>query len=426
MRTVFFKIGHITLTLLCCTAVAIAQNQAADSLVMLYNNYFKLEASSQKMTTKVEDVDSKLAKLDKSIGGIGNEIKHLGENLNSSLEKVNRLTEDDILSKQSRLNTQKEKIIKTCIYVGHASNSFDALDAALAQSDYLSDITKLNNPTNTDLGFSLSDDITILLKQKIIKGNSKFNGRKVGKFLEFVKNIIKNPIVTSITSAIPAVSAISSVVDLVSGIAVRERGVSVKDFTEFKRALDKYIVHYNGLAKANHNFNTNIQNLKIKLEALRTVMNNYTLERIRTINPNANINTDQEMYKVIATYYDPTDIQRYINDILKQYEYKNGEVNYTPALNDKRLSYPFYAINQAQFIRQELESLTNEYISSYKDYHKAIKKVLEKSKPLSKKPEKINQKLELLTQKLGRLVSTFEKNVKIDRVNIALQEIPTI
>ena len=95
-------------------------------------------------------------------------------------------------------------------------------------------------------------------------------------------------------------------------------------------------------------------------------------------------------------------------------------------MNDKRLGYPFYAINQAQFIRQELESLTNEYISSYKDYHKAIKSVLEKSKTLSKEPGKIDKKVEDLTTKLGRLVSTFEKNVKINRVNIALQEIPTL
>ena len=401
--------------------------QNADSLAQLYQNYMELWETNQQMTDKFEEMNQSLRDVGKKLGKVSEldgKVSNLNSTLNNNLEKVNRLTQNDIFTKKSRLATQKEKVINTSTFIGYSINSFDAIDAAFAQSDYMTDISSLNNPNNEELGFSLSDEITELLDKQIIKGNRKFNGKNAKKFLDVAKNIVEDPFVATFTSAVPGLSAIQGVLGLVSNVIVKEDDVTVEDYKAFKKEMDKFINHYNGLARAEGNFTSNLNNLEVRLEALRTVMNNYTLERVGSIHPDADFG-GMELHEVIATYYTPLELGSNIDAILS--EYKSGNtMNYTAALADKRLYYPVYAVNQAQFIRQELEALNNEFISSYRNYHKAIKLVLIDSKKLSKdNGALVDKKIMVLDEKLERLISTFEKNVKIGNMVNSLNNIPT-
>jgi hypothetical protein len=401
--------------------------QNADSLAQLYQNYMELWETNQVMTNKVNKLNQSVEDVGKRLGKVSEldgKVSNLNSTLNNNLEKVNRLTENDIFTKKSRLETQKEKIVNTATFIGYSINSFDAIDAAFAQSDYMTDISSLNNPNNEELGFSLSDEITELLDKQIIKGNRKFNGKNAKKFLDVAKNIVEDPFVATFTSAVPGLSAIQGILGLVSNVIVKEDDVTVEDYKSFKKEMDKFINHYNGLARAEGNFTYNLNSLEVRLEALRTVMNNYTLERVGAIHPEANFD-GMELHEVIATYYTPLELESNLNKILGEYQSGNT-MNYTTALADERLYFPVYAVNQAQFIRQELEGLNNEFISSYRNYHKAIKLVLMDSKKLSKdNGVSADKKIIVLDEKLERLISTFEKNVKVRNVVNALNNIPT-
>jgi len=345
--------------------------QEADSIATLYQRYIELFEQNEVATDEMQKLKETISGLNAKVGKVDNiqgNLDKLSSTLNSNLEQVNRLTNNDIFTKKSRLEAQKEKIVNTAVFVGYANNSFDAIDAALAQSDYLSDVSDLNNPTNTELGFSLSEEITGLLEQEIIKGNKRFNGKNVKKFISVTQNIIKDPFVATVTSTVPGLSAIQGVLGLVSNVIVKEDDVTVEDYQNFKREMDKFILHYDGLARANDNFNANVGNLQMRLEALRTVKTNYTLERIKTIHPDADFK-GLELHQIIATYYTPLDLEKNIEEVIGEYQVTPTNLDYTQALSDERLTYPFYAINQAQFIKQELEALTNEYISSYRNYH---------------------------------------------------------
>lgn len=419
---------HWLLTLaLTVTFMGNAFGQEADSLAKLYQDYSKL-------WEKHENVNEKLDKLDKSVLAVGEKIgkiteldgkvSNLNNSLNTNLERVNRLTENDVFTKKARLGAQKDKIVNTSTFIGYANNSFDAIDAAFAQTDYMTDISALNNPNNVELGFSLSEEISKVLEKEIVKGNKKFNGKNAKKFLDIAKNIVEDPFVSVFTSTVPGLSAIQGVLGLVSNVIVKEESVSVDDYKSFKKEMEKFITHYNGLARAESNFSSNVSNLEMRLEALRTVVNNYTLERVRAVHPEADF-TGLEVHQILATYYTPLDLEKNIDEIFKEYQ-KGNSMNYTAALEDERLTYPFYAINQAQFIKQELEALNNEYISSYRTFHKTIKKVLLESKSLSKDGGvAVDKKIIELDEKLERLVTTFERNVKIENVAISLNNIPT-
>lgn len=399
----------------------------SDTLAELYKSYIQLYENNQAMTAQLEKLNASVSTVGEQLGKISEldgKVKNLNNNLNTNLERVNRLTQNDVFTKKTRLEAQKTKIVNTASFVGYSINSFNAIDQAFAQTDYMTDISSLNNPNNTELGFSLSDEITELLEKEIIKGNKKFNGKNAKKFLDIAKNVVEDPFVSAFTSTVPGLSAIEGVLGLVTNVIVKEDDVTIDDYKAFKQEMEKFINHYNGLARAENNLTSNLGNLEMRLEALRTVMNNYALERVRAVHPEADF-TGMDLNQIISTYYTPLDLERNIERIFTEYS-ETGTMNYTAALADERLTYPFYAINQAQFIKQELEALNNEYISSYRSFHRSIKKVLIDSKPLAKdNGAAVDKKIMELDEKLERLVSTFEKSVAIGNVATSLNEIPT-
>ncbi|MDX2250391.1 MAG: hypothetical protein SF052_26645 [Bacteroidia bacterium] len=400
-------------------AQSLSGQSLSDSVAAIYKQYFILQAEK----TALED---SLNKVKTNFKNVQNQITGLNTDLSSSLQQVNKLTESDLLSKESRLKTKKEKIVTTARFIRAATHSFDAIDAALAQSEYLNDVGLLNSPTNEELGFSLNTEIIQLIDQQIIKSNTKFNDRNPTKFLEIVKTIVESPITTALTSSVPALSSISAVVDLVSSTIVKEKDVSVEDFKKFKESLGKYINHYEALARASYDFNSNLDKLKVKTEALRTLMGTFTVDRVNTLYPETISNgpTTIPINDLISKHYRPEELDNQINKIIEVHKDRRGNLDYQKALNEPRLNYPLYAANQAQFIQQELESVSNEYISTYKLYHSRLMEILDKSKTLSKNTAKVDQKRTELDEKLKRLIQTFHNNVKISEVNLTLQQIP--
>ncbi len=413
----------------CCLLISTAMAQlssspsgrftsSSDSVAEMFLRYYDIEKRHQELRDSLALVQQGYQRIDQRVIG-------LNDDLSTSLNQLNRLTENDVLSKESRLKVKKDKIIATSRFLRASLNSFDAVDAALAQSEYLNDVSQLNSPTNEDLGFSLNDEIIEMLEEQIIKANSRFNGKNPGKFKTFVKTIIENPVVTAVSTSVPALVSISSVVNLVSSICVRERNVTVEDFQKFREGLKKYITHYEALAQASYDFNSNVDKLKVKTEALREVLRTFTIERINTISPNAVRAQDSLMLSMLlTTHFRSDNLDRQVGRIIDEHRNTQYRLDYQSALNDPRLDYPLYAINQALFIQQELEQITNEYISTYQLYHQRLMDILSRSKTLSKDPDKVTAKRKDLDQKLDRLVGTFKKNVKIREVNLYLHEIP--
>ena len=411
---------------------ALQAQDMSDTIADMYQRYIMLMESNQKLQKNSAQISDSLNSLNQSLNKVTTTFSSVDEKLNritndlsSSLQQVNRITTNDLLSKESRLNTKREKILATSTFIRSANNSFDAIDAALAQSDYLGDVGSLSSPTNTDLGFSLSEEVTKVLKDKIIKNKSKIGGTSTTKVLAFVKQVVQNPMVTSFTSSVPALSSIQSVLGLVSNIAITDKKVSVQEYIDFNKEIEKYVIHYEALGKANSDFNSNIGKLRTQTEALRVIVRNFTVERIKTTTPEAQFETGLALHKVISQYYDRRDLEKRLDEIIEEHK-TGGKLNLQNALNEKRLDYPFYAINQAQFIQQELETITGQYTATYRKYHESITKVLQNSKSISKDPNKIDVKLTSLDKKLDASVKAFERNVKIKEVNRNLQLIPNL
>jgi hypothetical protein len=91
-------------------------------------------------------------------------------------------------------------------------------------------------------------------------------------------------------------------------------------------------------------------------------------------------------------------------------------LDYNVHLTNNLLLYPNYALNQAKFIRDEIESLSNEYVSILSTYQSTLKKVLEKSKNIGD-ANKIDVKISELDKKLKEVKITFSDNLNLYKLN---------
>ena len=384
----------LTIITIISASIVSAQNNK-DSLNVIYKNYFELLKTKDKLDTVVLKVNN------------------FEELMKSNNQIIKKLSDAELFGLKNQLEQRRKKIINTTEFVFASNASLNAIKQLDATSDYLTQISSLNNPENSDLGFSLSEEIAKILENEIIKGNRKINGVKKSKFLLFIDNIIKSPLTEELTSAIPVVSSIKSVVNLVMGNALKGNDVSIDDVIDLKKSLNVYLVHYEGLAKAQTEFEQNLGNLDIRKEGLVLLLTQYTTERSNTLNPNAISEQDKKLTltNVINKHYTKGIVQQSVDKIISA-----KPLDYNNHLTNKNLMYPTYALNQAKFIRDEVESLSKEYISIFSTYQSALKQVLEKSKAIGDK-NKIDNKISELEIKLLAVQVAFDDNLNIYNLN---------
>lgn len=373
-----------------------------DSLDLLYKKYFELQ--------KKQD---SLGRLSSSITTLEENYSKFNNILISNNEAIRKLTNAELFSLQEQLNQRKAKIVNTAEFVNVSNVSLNAIKQIDATSDYLSKVTSLNNPENMDLGFSLSKKVAEVLNQSVVKGEKKINGIRSNKFLALVDNIINSPISESISSAVPVVGALKSVVDLAIGTAVQGDDVKVEDISKLKNSLKLYIEHYEGLSRAQMEFDQNLANLDIRKNALISLLTQYTVERVNTLTPNSvAVSEDLVLTDLINEHYDRNQIERKVNSLTAV----GSQEELSRLLSDNRLLYPAYALNQAKFIRDEIDALGKEYISIYQSYQNALENVLVKSKAIGD-AQKIDKKIKELEDRLAMVEANFRESVNISRLN---------
>jgi hypothetical protein len=384
----------ITIIIVISTTITNGQT-LKDSVNVIYKNYFDLLKTKQKLDT------------------IAYKINNFEELMVSNNKIIKELSDAELFSLKKQLEQRTKKIINTTEFVFASNASLNAIKQLDATSDYLTQVSSLNNPNNSDLGFSLSHDIANIVEKNIIKRNKKVNGVKKSKFLLFVDNIIKSPIAQTISSAIPVVNSIKSIVNLVMGSALKGKDISIDDVIELKKSLKVYLEHYEGLAKAQTEFEQNLGNLDIRKEGLILLLTQYTKERANTLSPNSIPNQDKSLTLtgLINKHYTKKMVQQKVSQIINL-----KPLDYNLHLTNNLLLYPNYALNQAKFIRDEIESLSNEYVSILSTYQSTLKKVLEKSKNIGD-ANKIDAKIFELDKKLKEVKITFSDNLNLYKLN---------
>ena len=381
----------------------------ADSIANLYERYLSLELSVNERTK------DKLNQLEDRYKVIENQTK-------GNSERLNQISDKDRRTLKTIYENHKLSIVATANYMDAVNDGLNALEFSVSSLDYSNSIFELNNPTNTDLGFSLDKAMLKIIDQKIIKG--KFGKKFGGKFRAIISNIINNPIINNpitkaIVSTVPAVSSISSVFNMVNTVAVENEDIGTQALKEFNQEIQKYVAHYEALAKASRDLDFNLSNLKLKTESVRNVASNFVRQSVIDLyTPDgAPDMSSQDMNSVIKKYYNYAHVTQFI---IKLENVHNNNYNYLA----QRLVFPVVGRSKVSFIGEEVEKLFSEYLTTLNIYHESIKVILQNATKLSEDPSKITQKTTDLDKRYDRLIASYKKNVNLENIKALEDNIP--
>ncbi|MEM9981804.1 MAG: hypothetical protein AAF734_04855 [Bacteroidota bacterium] len=374
------------------------------------------------ITAQEAQEEDKNQQLTDSLKALFIQYNALRQEVSATNSILNNITDKDLTDARARYNKSVESIKSTTYFVEAMNKSLSALEASLSATEYFSGISALNNPTNDELGFKLEDEILILLDKNIIAKAKKM--KTASKFKRIVSNIINNPITNFVVSSVPAVSSISSVINLTNSVAVTEGNIEPEDLERFQKELKKYINHYEALAKANNTLNDNISNLDIKADALKKLLQDFIITTsVYLYKMDRSQMSDLSHNELIAQHYNYVKVQDHIATIERKYQ-KGGRLSYAGLIRDGRLSYSVVGRQKIDFMAEQLEQLVNEYLTALDQFHQNITTTLEKARELSKDKNKIDDKIKTLDKQYEEVRSTFLNNVDLKTMKRRLDAIP--
>ncbi len=402
-----------------------AQSTLSDSVYVLYERYFEMVKVADSLTGKLAlKVDSVAGTMGSDLDKVSKNYKYFNEVLEANNKKISSISETQLFTNKTLVERNMARMVNSTEFVESASTALNALDLTNQIFSYTDQITALNNPENTDLGFSLGRRVNRILEEEIFKGRSKVNKVKKEKFLTIVDNILKNPITTSFMQGLPVVGSIKSIVEMVINVSLQGSDIDVAEVTEMQRKLSDYVAYYQGLEKALLQFASKVSSIEVKTDALKLLLRNYVLDRIKTIYPNINpTEIEASLNDLLNEYYNYPKIQKDVGEIINR-DYTDGNKNifYSLAVNDQRLRFPDFAVGQSRFITDEIEAITSEYEAALNSYQETIEEVLNKSRVIGN-DAKIDKKIADLTTSKTEVVEAIKRNINLPRIKKSYQSL---
>lgn len=330
---------------------------------------------------------------------------------------VNTIEQQLRVEKEAKYKKRLRKVLQGPEFVKAAHTSLSALLLSNTLTDYLSDVGALSNPENAELGLSLQTTVVKIIDDKIFHGKPKVGKQKRQRFLEVVGHVIKSPLVTGITSAIPVVNSLGTITDMVSSMASNNDEVSMEDYEAYKKEIAAYVAFYQSLGQAGAQFDAKINNLGLRSNVLENLLRNFTLERSEILYPQLSAGgSPMEMNELIRNYYDKDAIAKIIDQIEQEAMIPDqGVWDFDKLLNDPRLAFPDFAINQARYISDELQTLSKEYLSAFQQYQSTVERILNDA-PTIVSPEKAQVKINSLREKLALMEKTYHSAIHVEEL----------
>lgn len=406
------KLIILCLVFLAIPGMLVAQNDSlrirtlSDSIASLYNRYLGLNRQLNNNNNRLDD----------KIKVIENQSSANSERLDKFLKNTELRTYETIY-KNSKLS-----FISSANFMNSVNEALNALEFTVSSLDYSNSIFELNNPTNSDLGFSLDKVILKIVDEKII--NSSKNGRRFGDRLKSILSgiinnpIINNPITKAIVTTVPAVSSITSVFNVVNSLAVGETTIGTEMLKSFSKDLEKYVGHYEALARASSDLDFNLTSLKVKTEALRKLANNFTTQSVIDLYTRDQVTgiEKMDMNSVVKKYFNYAATTEYIEKL----EQKNGSYEFL----SRRVVFPITNRSKISFILEEIERLYSEYVTTLNTYHNSIIAILNNANNLSEEPAKIKNKISKLETQFKTLLINYERNVDLSNIKALEANVP--
>jgi hypothetical protein len=266
------------------------------------------------------------------------------------------------------LISDQKKFKATTDFVDAAVNSINSFNSLVKKENYRNKITAFNNPTSSDMGFSLENEIQTALKPLLVKAKNT----NTTKFSQVISGFVNTQ--SRMPAAKPAVTTINPVfttlISLVGNLTIQEKKITTVDLDSFILATSKYFVQYEKLNQANMLFDQNIERINNRLKDLQFDIKEYMLDMITILYQNI----QRTQLKSLNTE----------ELFLKYLDKEKLEEVFANNTREENFHYPTDGIKTAKDIAYNLQKVFNEYQKVYADNYQQIRSILLESKTLGK------------------------------------------
>lgn len=264
----------------------------------------------------------------------------------------------------------QKQFTSTSEFLDAAINSINSFNSLIKKENYRNKITSFNNPTSSDMGFSLENEIQLALKPLLTKARNT----NTEKFSQVVSSLFTTSAKTGVTTSkaiMPVNPLFGTLFSLVGTLTIQEKKITRDDLDSFINTTSKYFVQYEKLNQANNLFDQNIERLNTKLSELQFDLKEYMMDMIIILYPAM----QRQQLKTANT-----------EDLLLKYldKYKLDETFEKLKASGHGFQYPSDGIKTAKDISNTLQKLFTEYQKVYGENYRQIKSILVQSKSLGK------------------------------------------
>jgi hypothetical protein len=259
------------------------------------------------------------------------------------------------------------QFLTTSEFLDAAISSVNAFTGLVKKENYRTRITSLNNPTSSDMGFTLENEIQSALKPMLAKARNT----NTSKFSEVITSLVTNQGKMPATrmAVAPVNPIFNSLMSLVGTLTVQEKKITREDLDSFIRTTAKYFVQYERLNNANILFDQQMESISRKLKELQFDMRAYLGDLITIVYP------DLQREQLKATS---------LEGLLLQYLDKEKLNILLIGAMPATVNYPSDGVKTAKDITNSLQKLFDEYQKLYTENFQQIRSILADTKSLGK------------------------------------------
>lgn len=124
--------------------------------------------------------------------------------LNSYLSR-SQMSLHKAIDDTTKVNYTSKQFIFTSEYLDAAINSINSFNSLIKKENYRNKITSLNNPTSSDMGFNLENEVQSALKPLLAKAKNT----NTDKFSQVISSLFTAPAKTGVTTGKTVASTIN-------------------------------------------------------------------------------------------------------------------------------------------------------------------------------------------------------------------------
>lgn len=320
----------------------------------------------------------KVLRMEKEIEVLKNYNESLSENLELTNKALNNLIIDKNITDETRWLSLKSSIIHSTQIYKKLSDDIINLKSRISDQEYQGFINSLGSIEGGPLGFSL-EEVIMESAKKIGIFDTK---TKMDRFLEITNNIVSSPLTAGVPFVSQAFFASNSLINVAYSSMLNEKKPDFQKLGKFEGELNKYLVYFSALDKANAlNISSNNDRVilleNLQLELLSKLKKDAV--KLGYIIPDRNTSETLDGYfnRVLGAFSKDY-VERHINQVERKYASSNGQINYA-ALIQKETELKNYSnqVNGTVELAKKFIFYYDNFFELADNYHLKVLEALE-------------------------------------------------